>query len=105
MLPGVAPRVISVNNKPSPCHCTDKVICSYCVQANMVLWEREERERLRGMPDPLIAEVKRRGLRMTSRLMGVDHKTVRKWVKTSMIPKRYKEKLHRVLGTPIGDHT
>jgi hypothetical protein len=38
----IAPQVITVNGKISPCECTDTVICSYCVHANMVLWEREE---------------------------------------------------------------
>jgi len=88
----ISPRVLKVNGAPAVCECHDNVVCSLCVQANLILWEREERRKVEAQGTPIIAlreAIKKRGIRTVSRELGVDHKTVSHWIKKKNVPERY----------------
>jgi hypothetical protein len=91
----IAPRVLIVNGKPAPCQCTDSIVCSYCVQANLILWEREEHPG-EEISKKLIESIGQKGVRKTSRLLGAPYSTVSTWIKSKNIPQKYIEKLKEV---------
>jgi hypothetical protein len=78
-----------VNGKPSPCECTEDVVCAYCVQANLVLWEKEE-EKKRKQDDPLIGTIRKLGISNIADRMGINRSTVHRWVKTKRIPEKHR---------------
>lgn len=91
----VAPRVLMVNGKPSPCKCTDEIVCEYCVQANLIVWEKEqhpEEETHRA----ILKTIEASGVRKTARLLKINPSTVTRWIKTKKIPQRYVEKIRGV---------
>lgn len=91
----IAPRVLLVNGKPSPCNCTEKIICEYCVQANLILWEREEHPGER-ISKKLIESIEQKGVRKTSRLLGVPLSTISSWIKNKKVPQKYVESVRGV---------
>ena len=36
----IASKAISINGSPSPCECSERITCAYCVQANLRLMEK-----------------------------------------------------------------
>ncbi len=91
---GICSQVFSINGNPPICECTPTVTCAYCVQANLILWERQENAKNL----PATAKIEEIGVRKTARLMGVDHHTIQRWVKNSKIPPKYVEKFNRMTG-------
>lgn len=85
-----APKVLVICGKssqwtPSPCECTDTITCAYCVQA--YLWELEKKLKADDKTvDKIISLIKKRGIRKTARDLGVDHSTVKYWIKSRNIP-------------------
>jgi hypothetical protein len=96
MIQNIAHKVITINEKPSPCECTDTVVCSYCVLANMTLWERGKQKK--DIEPHVITRIRKEGIRRTSRLLGVEHKTVMRWIKNKAIPRVYEDKLIALWG-------
>jgi hypothetical protein len=86
----IAPRVLKVNGQPAPCKCTDTIICEYCVQANLVLYEREQHPETE-ISQKLIESIEQKGVRKTSRILGVPLSTVSSWIKNKNIPQKYVE--------------
>lgn len=88
----IAPKILKVNGQPSPCECTEGVVCAYCVQANLILWEREEGGNIKANGASVIAlreAIEKKGIRTVAREMGVDHKTITLWIKKKNIPEKY----------------
>jgi hypothetical protein len=111
----IAPQVLKVNGKPAVCICHDNVVCSLCVQANLILRERAEgrptfieeadaiarsarkareaREIPRKNPSILALERRIKGntLRTVSRELGVSPHAVTSWIKKGKVPAKYFE--------------
>jgi hypothetical protein len=82
----IAPTVISINGGPSPCECTDTVVCAYCVQANMILWEKEEKS---PGEEATLETFKKMQRGKLARLLGVNRSTVSRWLKLKRVPPKY----------------
>lgn len=93
----IAPQILKVNGQPSPCECEEGIVCAYCVQANLILWERAERPE-ENAENRVLRAIKESGPRKVSRLTGIDHKTISYWIKRGKIPPRHFEKLRIGLG-------
>lgn len=91
----IASRVLKINGQPAPCQCTDKIICEYCVQANLILWEKEEHPEME-IQEGVLKAIQASGIRKTARLLKIQPSTVTRWIKTKKIPSRYVEKLKGV---------
>jgi len=81
----IASRVLRVNNEPSPCNCTEGVVCPYCTQANLIVWERNEHPE-QDTREQVRKAVIRSGPRKAARLLGVQASTVTRWIKKNSIP-------------------
>src|SRR4030042_6252957 len=90
----IASKVLIINGKISPCNCDENIICSYCVQANLVLYERYINK---GGGDDVtraaIATIKKVGLRKAARLIGEYANTVSRWIKAGNVPLNAIEKI------------
>ena len=84
----IAPKVLLVNGHSSPCECTDDVICAYCVQASLVLWEREERLG-ETRNKKLCEDIQQYGVRRLAKNLGVRHQTVLSWLRREHINPSY----------------
>jgi len=91
----IAPRVLIVNGQPAPCKCSEKIICEYCVQANLVLYEREQHPE-KEISEKLIESVEQAGIRKTARLLKIRPATVSHWIKNKKIPQKYVESIRGV---------
>jgi len=91
----IAPRVLRVNGKPAPCNCIDKIICEYCCQANLVLWEKKEHPE-KEISEKLIKSIEKKGVRKTARVLGVPRSTVSNWIKNKNVPQKYIENIRGV---------
>lgn len=80
----IAPKVLRVNGQPAPCECAEGVICAYCIQANLFIWEREERPG-EARTEKLCQEIQRIGVRRVAKNIGTRHQTVMAWVKSGKI--------------------
>ncbi len=86
----IAPKVLRVNGSPSPCECRGGSVCAYCVQANLVMWEKKEHPEERAAERALDV-VKRMGGRRTALLTGLPFRTVSRWLKTGKMPEKFIE--------------
>lgn len=86
----IAPRVLIVNGKPSPCKCSEKIICEYCVQANLVLWEKEQHPEKK-IQERIISDIKASGVRKTAQKLKIKHSAISNWIKRGNIPSKYVE--------------
>ena len=84
----IASRVLTVNNEPSPCNCTEGVVCPYCTQASLIIWDRNEHPE-EDTRDRVLKAIIRNGPRKTARLLGVQASTVTRWLKKKSIPESY----------------
>jgi len=84
----IAPRVLKVNGKPAPCNCTDSIACEYCVQANLILWDREQHPE-EETKQAILRGIEASGVRKTARLLKINPSTITRWIKTRNIPQRY----------------
>ena len=86
----IAPQMLRVTGKPSPCKCTNepdrKIICAYCVQANLILWQRNND------PDKLLNEtlslIRKIGVRRSASILSERVSTVHSWLRRNAIPGR-----------------
>jgi len=90
----IAPKVLEVNDYPSPCCCDDNTVCEYCVQANLILYEKEEVSEEE--KKAILEAIKTKGIRKTARLLQVNPSTVSRWIHTENIPQQFMEKLRGV---------
>ena len=81
----IAPKIITINGYPSPCECTDIIACAYCVQASLIYFEKKAKADDR-MTDGIIFYIRKCGIRKTARDLGIDHSTVKYWLKSRNIP-------------------
>jgi DNA invertase Pin-like site-specific DNA recombinase len=93
----IAPQVLTVNGKPAPCECTKDVVCAYCVQANLILWERAEAENNKAQIS-LLSDAKKYGQRRLARNLGVPVQTVSNWIKKEKIPEKYVSQVREVVN-------
>lgn len=91
----IAPRVITINGKPSPCKCDDEKVCEYCTQANLILWERQQHPE-EETQQAILKAVEASGVRKTARLLKINPSTVTRWIKTKKIPPKFIERLKGV---------
>lgn len=82
MTPYIAPNALRVNEEPSPCTCietpTRLVICEFCVQANLILWEKEHD--IGKIRQGLIPKIREYGVRKLARDLFVSPGLVGQWV-------------------------
>jgi hypothetical protein len=91
----IAPRVLIVNGQPAPCECCDGIVCAYCTQANLVLWDRQQQSE-KETHKKLIHSIQQKGVRKTARLLKIRPNTVSHWIKNKNIPSKYIEILNGV---------
>ena len=84
----VALKALTVNGESSPCHCKEDVVCTYCVQANLILWERKEHPE-EEVQNRVLRVIAKNGPRKTARLLGIQPSTVARWLKGKSIPESY----------------
>lgn len=84
----IAPQVLKVNGEPSPCECSGNTVCSYCVQANLLLWEREEHAE-EARAQRLCREIRDYGMRRLAKNLNVPHTTVAGWLKAGKVKPSY----------------
>lgn len=85
LLKFIAPQKLLVNGHRSPCECTDTIICSYCVQANLLGLEKKFKAD-ETTTNNIMAYIKRNGIRQTARDLNVCDGNVRYWLKTKKVP-------------------
>ena len=88
----IAPKVLMVNGRVSPCNCTDEIVCEYCVQANLILWDKEQHPE-KEVQEKIISEIKASGVRKTAQKLKIKHSTISNWIKTGNVPLKYVEML------------
>ena len=91
----IAPRGLKVNSQPAPCNCSEKIICEYCTQANLILYERKK-DMEEGSQEKIIGDIRAKGIRKTARLLKIQPSTVTRWIKSKKIPQEYIEKIKSV---------
>jgi len=87
----IVPKVIGISGHESPCECTETVTCAYCVQANLILMEKkfkEDDDRVKSF----ISYIRKNGVRKSARRMGIEEKSLRRWIKSGNIPAALIEK-------------
>lgn len=91
----IAPMILKVNGQPSPCECEEGVVCAYCVQANLILWQRREEAKVDAEGASIFAlreAISKRGLRTVARELGVSRNAVTSWIKRGIVPEKYLNK-------------
>ena len=89
----IAPGILVINGRPSPCECEDSLLCSYCVQANLLAMEKHI-EKDDDVVKSAVAFVRKNGVRKTARQLGEYETTVRRWISSKKIPMSFIEKIH-----------
>jgi hypothetical protein len=105
----LAPRVLrNSTGEPVPCECTEDLTCSYCTLAASLLFERDGIETkadfekfiraLRGEKDSLIAIAKKlRNKKKLAKMLGVNERTLRRWIEAGKIPNSRRKRFSRIL--------
>ena len=91
IIKGIAPRTMLVNGEHSPCECKERVTCAYCIQASLLFYGKKikaDEDKVKAF----IAKVKRKGLRRSSILLGVEKSTLSRWIKKANVPQEVMEK-------------
>ena len=81
----ISPKVIGINGSVSPCECTESIVCAYWVQANLILGKQkfeDNDDRVKAF----IGHVRKNGVRLSARRMGIEEKSLRRWIKRGNIP-------------------
>ena len=84
----ISTKVLIVNGTPAVCECHDNVVCSLCVQANLILWEREEHAE-EARAEKLCREIKDYGVRRLAKNLNIPHTTVAGWLKSGRVKSSY----------------
>jgi hypothetical protein len=84
----IAPQMLKVDGGPCSCECHDNVVCWACVQANLILWERDERSG-EERNEKLCQDIREYGIRRTAKNLGIRHATVARWLKSGRINPSY----------------
>ena len=95
----IAPKIMIVCGKshcwtPSPCECTDTITCAYCVQASLLFYKANIKASDE-ITNKILSIIKNEGVRKTARDLGIDHSTVKYWIKSRNIPQLVVEKIYR----------
>jgi hypothetical protein len=91
IIKGIAPRTMLVNGKRSPCACTERITCAYCVQASLLFQEKKtkaDEDTFR----VFATKVRKKGLRRSARLLGIPKDTLSRWIKREKVPYEVIEK-------------
>lgn len=97
----VAPKVITRNGGISPCECNEKIVCSYCVQANLILYDRfMAKSGGDEIVKAAVETLKKTGVRKAARLIGEYENTVRRWIKAGNVPTKAIEKIAKLRTSP-----
>jgi hypothetical protein len=78
-------------NGPLSCECTDTITCGNCVQVNLMLMAKRfkvEDETVKAF----IREVGENGIRRTARQMGIEERSLRRWIQGKNFPASVIEK-------------
>ena len=82
-------------NGPLSCECTEIITCGNCVQVNLMMMGKRfkaEDETAKAF----IREVRANGIRRTARQIGVEERSLRRWIQGGSVPASVIEKF-RVL--------
>lgn len=82
-------------NGPLSCECTDTVTCGNCVQVNLLLMEKRYKAEDEAMTS-FAHDVRENGIRRTARQIGVEERSLRRWIQGGSVPASVIEKF-RVL--------
>ncbi len=82
-------------NGPLSCECTDTITCGNCVQVNLLLMEKRYTAEDKAVKS-FINDVRENGIRKTARQIGLEEKSLRRWIQGGSIPVSVIEKF-RVL--------
>ncbi len=78
-------------NGPLSCECTDLITCGNCVQVNLILMEKRYTAEDKAVKS-FIHEVRKNGIRRTARQIGIEEKSLRRWIQSGCIPASVIEK-------------
>ena len=92
----IAPQTLKINGGPSSCECRDNIVCAFCVQANLILWERDERNGEEENKN-LCQDIREYGIRRTAKNLGIRHATVAGWLKSGRINPSFLASVERVV--------
>ena len=92
----IAPKVLTVSNQSSPCECEDGIVCAYWVQANLILWEREEHLEEK-TKNRILEAMKKNGVRKSARLIGVSKDKINRWTRMGNILERYLQEAQKAI--------
>ena len=81
----IAPKIVSVNGRISPCECTETITCAYCVQASLIGFDKKFKNN-DAHKKKIISHIKKNGIRKTAREMNIQPSTVQYWFKTENFP-------------------
>jgi hypothetical protein len=95
--------MLVVGNGPSPCRCHDNVVCEFCVQANLILWERKEMKngKRKYRAGVLLNTFKKLDKTRLATMLGVKPATIYKWLRLKRIPVKYAMKFYRKFNLQI----
>ena len=91
IIKGIAPKIMRVNGIQSPCACTERITCAYCVQASLLFQGRKAKADEDAFR-VFATKVRRKGLRHVARLLGIDKSTLSRWIKREKVPAEVIEK-------------
>ncbi len=78
-------------NGPLSCECTDLITCGNCVQVNLMLMEKRFRAEDEAVKS-FVRDVRKNGIRRTARQIGVEEKSLRRWIQGETVPASVIEK-------------
>jgi len=78
-------------NGPLSCECTDTITCGNCVQVNLMLMEKRHSADDEAVMS-FIHGVRKNGIRRTARQIGIEEKSLRRWIQGGSIPASVIEK-------------
>ncbi len=78
-------------NGPLSCECTDTVTCGNCVQVNLILMQKQCKAGDETVKS-FVRDVRKNGIRRTARQIGLEEKSLRRWIQGGTIPASVIEK-------------
>ena len=78
-------------NGPLSCECTDTITCGNCVQVNLMLMAKKFRAEDEAVKS-FVNDVRKNGIRRTARQIGLEEKSLRRWIQGGSIPASVIEK-------------
>jgi len=81
----IAPKVMSVNGRQSPCECSDKITCAYCVQASLLAFDKKMQDDTADRKR-IMTRIREYGIRRLARELNVRHRAVQHWLASGSFP-------------------